>query len=134
MTEHLKKLCFIDMPFGEKLDAKTGINVDFNQVYEQGIKPGVEQAGLSCLRGDHENTGGIIHTAMFARLLMSEFVVADLTTSNPNVFYELGIRHAAKPTTTIPIYATFVQFFNHPRLYRLLVPYTLVQPYFSYRG
>ncbi len=106
MNERLKKLCFIDMPFGEKRDAKTGVSIDFNQVYEQGIKPGVIQAGLSCIRGDHENTGGIIHTAMFARLLMSEFVVADLTTANPNVFYELGIRHAAKPMTTIPIYAT----------------------------
>jgi hypothetical protein len=43
---------------------------------------------------------------MFARLLLSEFVVADLTTANANVFYELGVRHAAKPYTTIPIFAT----------------------------
>ena len=42
---------------------------------------------------------------MFARLLLAEFVVADLTLANPNVFYELGIRHAAKPFTTVPIYA-----------------------------
>ncbi|MCO5383871.1 MAG: DUF4071 domain-containing protein [Methanosarcina barkeri] len=42
---------------------------------------------------------------MFARLLLSEYVVADLTLSNPNVFYELGIRHAIKPFTTVPIYA-----------------------------
>ena len=51
-------------------------------------------------------TGGLIHTAMFARLLMSEFVIADMTTANPNVFYELGVRHTARPYTTVPIFAT----------------------------
>jgi hypothetical protein len=40
---------------------------------------------------------------MFARLLFAEYVVADLTLANPNVFY--GIRHAAKPYTTVPIFA-----------------------------
>ena len=57
------------------------------------------------LRGDEEQHGGIIHSAMFARLLLSEFVVADLTLANANVFYELGIRHTAKPFTTVPIFA-----------------------------
>jgi len=50
--------------------------------------------------------GRIIHAAMFARLLLSEFVIADMTTANPNVFYELGIRHSARPYTTIPLFAT----------------------------
>lgn len=101
-----KLVCFVDMPFGHKTDPKTGIEIDFDQIYETGIKPAVEAAGLECVRGDQERTGGIIHTAMFARLLLSEFVIADLTTANPNVFYELGVRHTAKPYTTIPIFAT----------------------------
>jgi hypothetical protein len=37
---------------------------------------------------------------MFERLLVCEFAVADLTTRNPNVLYELGIRHAGRPRTT----------------------------------
>jgi tetratricopeptide (TPR) repeat protein len=37
---------------------------------------------------------------------MAEFVVTDMTTANPNVFYELGVRHAARPYTTIALYAT----------------------------
>ena len=98
-------LCFVDMPFGQKPDLKSGVVVDFDQIYNKAIKPAIEECGLEALRGDEERTGGIIHGAMFARLLLAEFVVADLTLANPNVFYELGIRHAAKPFTTVPIYA-----------------------------
>ena len=98
--------CFVDMPFGIKKDPKTGIEIDFDGIYDKGIKPAVESVGLECVRGDNEHTGGIIHTAMFARLLLSEFVIADLTSANPNVFYELGVRHTAKPYTTISIFAT----------------------------
>jgi tetratricopeptide (TPR) repeat protein len=98
-------LCFVDMPFGQKPDLKSGVVIDFDQIYNEAIKPSIEACGLEALRGDEERTGGIIHGAMFARLLLAEFVVADLTLANPNVFYELGIRHAAKPFTTVPIYA-----------------------------
>jgi tetratricopeptide (TPR) repeat protein len=98
-------LCFVDMPFGQKPDLKSGVMVDFDQIYTEAIKPAIKQCGLEALRGDEERTGGIIHSAMFARLLLAEFVVADLTLANANVFYELGIRHAAKPFTTVPIFA-----------------------------
>jgi tetratricopeptide (TPR) repeat protein len=101
-----RRLCFVDMPFEKKTDPKTGIEIDFDQIYHTVIKPTAEESGLECIRGDEERTGGIIHRAMFARLLLCEFVIADLTTANPNVFYELGVRHAAKPYTTIPIFAT----------------------------
>lgn len=106
MTDQTRQLCFVDMPFGEKRDSKTGTRINFDQIYEKGIKPGIEKAGVNAIRADHERNGGIIHTAMFARLLLCEFVIADLTTANPNVFYELGVRHAAKPYTTIPIFAS----------------------------
>jgi tetratricopeptide (TPR) repeat protein len=98
-------LCFVDMPFGQKPDLKSGVVVDFDQIYNDAIKPAIEECGLEALRGDEERTGGIIHSAMFARLLLAEFVVADLTLANANVFYELGIRHAARPFTTVPIFA-----------------------------
>jgi tetratricopeptide (TPR) repeat protein len=104
-SNNYKAMCFVDMPFGKKTDLATGYEIDFDKIYELAIKPAIEKAGLEPLRGDEERTGGIIHTAMFARLLLSEYVVADLTLANPNVFYELGIRHAAKPFTTVPIYA-----------------------------
>jgi len=43
---------------------------------------------------------------MFERLLLCEYALADLTTANANVFYELGVRHTARPSTTLPIFAT----------------------------
>lgn len=100
-----KAMCFIDMPYGKKTDLATGHEIDFDNIYQTAIKPAIKEAGLEPIRGDEEQTGGIIHTAMFARLLLSEYVVADLTFASPNVFYELGIRHAAKPFTTVPIFA-----------------------------
>jgi tetratricopeptide (TPR) repeat protein len=101
-----RALCFVDMPFGQKSDLKSGVVVDFDQIYNDAIKPAIEDCKLEPIRGDEESTGGIIHRAMFARLLLADFVVADLTLANANVFYELGIRHAAKPFTTVPIFAS----------------------------
>src|SRR5829696_7486785 len=43
---------------------------------------------------------------MYERLLLCDFAVADLTTANPNVLYELGIRHAARPRTTLTAFAS----------------------------
>jgi hypothetical protein len=106
MSIAAKQVCFVDMPFGKKVDPKSGIEIDFDQIFHVGIEPAITAAGLVAIRGDREETGGIIHTAMFARLLLAEFVIADMTAANPNVFYELGVRHAAKPYTTIPIFAT----------------------------
>ena len=82
-------LCFVDMPFGQKPDLKSGVVVDFDQIYNEAIKPAIEASGLEALRGDEERTGGIIHGAMFARLLLAEFVVADFS-GNPGFMELLG--------------------------------------------
>jgi tetratricopeptide (TPR) repeat protein len=100
-----KPLCFVLMPFGVKKDPAGGPDIDFDAIYEKSIQPAVESAGMECLRADEERTGGIIHKPMFERLLLCDFALADLTTANPNVFYELGIRHAARPATTLAIFA-----------------------------
>lgn len=98
-------LCFVLMPFGSKPDPTGRPNIDFDRIYKDAIKLGVEDAGMFPLRADEEKLGGIIHKQMFERLLVYPFAVADLTTCNPNVMYELGIRHAARPRTTLTIYA-----------------------------
>ncbi|HEX8359908.1 MAG TPA: TRAFs-binding domain-containing protein [Longimicrobium sp.] len=99
-----KPLCFVLMPFGSKPDA-AGRMIEFDAVYAQLIAPAIHEAGLEPLRADEEMTGGIIHKPMFERLVLCEFAVVDLTSANANVFYELGVRHAARPHSTIPILA-----------------------------
>jgi hypothetical protein len=92
------------MPFGKK-PTSAGTLIDFDEVYRRMIAPAIADAGLSAIRADEELTGGIIHKPMFERLVLCEFAVADLTTGNANVFYELGVRHAARPHSTVPIFA-----------------------------
>ncbi|HEX3093221.1 MAG TPA: TRAFs-binding domain-containing protein [Candidatus Angelobacter sp.] len=98
-------LCFVLMPFGTKKDPTGGPDINFDSVYEKAIRPAIEDAGMDPIRADEELTGGIIQKPMFERLLLCEFALADLTTANPNVFYELGVRHAARPATTLAIFA-----------------------------
>jgi tetratricopeptide (TPR) repeat protein len=92
------------MPFGKKPNS-AGAMVDFDAVYRDLISPAVDAAGLEPLRADEEMTGGIIHKPMFERLILCEYAVADLTTANANVFYELGVRHAVRPSSTILTFA-----------------------------
>jgi uncharacterized protein DUF4071 len=99
-----KPLCFVLMPFGTKPDGSGGV-VDFDAVYRELIAPAIVDADLEALRADEEVTGGIIHKPMFERLILCEFAVADLTTANANVFYELGVRHAVRPWSTVLIFA-----------------------------
>lgn len=99
-----RPLCFVLMPFGRKSDPATGRTIDFDAVYEEALRPGIEDAGLEPIRADEERAGGVIHAAMFERLLLCDFAVADLTTANPNVLYELGVRHAVRPHTTLPVF------------------------------
>jgi hypothetical protein len=97
-------LCFVLMPFGKKPN-DSGSSIDFDAVYQDLIGPAIDEVDLEPLRADEEMTGGIIHKPMFERLILCEYAVADLTTANANVFYELGIRHAVRPWSTVLVFA-----------------------------
>ena len=86
----MKPFCFILMPFGTKTD-ENGKTVEFDEIYNKIIKPAVINANLKPIRADEEIIGGIIHKSMFERLMLCDYAIADLTTANANVFYELGI-------------------------------------------
>jgi len=117
-----RPLCFVLMPFGLKKDPSGGPDIDFDRIYQEAIRPGIEAAEMEPIRADEERTGGIIHQAMFERLLLCEFAIADLTTANANVFYELGVRHAARPATTITIFSSAPPFDVN---YLRAIPYKL---------
>lgn len=91
----MKPHAFVAMPFGSKPDHE-GKLVDFNRVYAELIKPALEDAGCEVFRADQEQRAGDIRTDMFQELLVADLVVADLTLDNPNVWYELGVRHALR--------------------------------------
>ena len=100
----MKPFCFVLMPFGKKSD-DSGRAIDFDQIYNSIIGPGIQQADLEPIRADEEVVGGFIHKPMFERLMLCDYAVADLTTANPNVFYELGIRHGIRPHSTVLLFA-----------------------------
>ncbi|HYC30172.1 MAG TPA: TRAFs-binding domain-containing protein, partial [Chitinophagaceae bacterium] len=104
-----KPVCFIIMSYGKKTYTPKGSTVskemDYEVIYKELIEPAVKDADMEPVRADKEAVGGIIHKPMFERILLSEYVLADLTGLNANVFYELGIRHAYRPYTTVNIYA-----------------------------
>jgi tetratricopeptide (TPR) repeat protein len=83
------------MPFGVKSGAD-GQPIDFNRIYTELIAPALAAAGLDAFRADGEVRAGDIRTDMFQELLVADLVVADLTIDNPNVWYELGVRHALR--------------------------------------
>ncbi len=91
----MKPHAFVAMPFGIKTD-RQGNEIDFDRVYAELIKPALEGAGLDPFRADKEVQPGDIRTDMFQELLLADLVVADVTLDNPNVWYELGVRHALR--------------------------------------
>jgi hypothetical protein len=96
-----KKLVFVAMPFGKKRDPQMTYEIDFDAIYQDGIRPAVDPERFEVVRADEERGGDIIHKLMFERLLLAEIAIVDVTLENANVFYELGVRHAALPRSTI---------------------------------
>ncbi|HEX2459058.1 MAG TPA: hypothetical protein VHJ58_02830, partial [Vicinamibacterales bacterium] len=98
MTE--KKTCFVVQGFGEKTDLATGRALNLDASYEV-IKEAVEAAGLRCIRADEIVHSGTIDGPMYDALFRADLVVADLSTSNLNAAYELGVRYGMRPRATI---------------------------------
>lgn len=102
MSEAKKLECFVIMPFGKK-ELFDGHSCNFETIYGSIIAPAVHAAGMIPLRADDGSSSNIIHSEMFRKLRDKPIVLADLSTANPNVFYELGVRHVMSSRGTVLI-------------------------------
>lgn len=98
-----EKTCFVIMGYGVKTDYSTGRELNLDKTYKNIIKPAAEKSGLKCIRADEVKHAGTIDVPMYNLLIKADVVIADLSTNNSNAFYELGVRHALRPKTTIAI-------------------------------
>lgn len=97
-----KDECFIVMPFGNKpFPDASGHSYDFDKVYRVVIQRAVREAGMMPIRADERLTSALIHTEMFLDLRDRSVVLVDLSLDNPNVFYELGVRHVMSSSGTV---------------------------------
>ncbi len=88
----MKKNCFVMMPFGDK----------FNGIWKNVIKPSVEECGDICVRSDNIFNAGVIINDIIKCIRSADYLIAELTNKNPNVYYELGFAHASnKPVILI---------------------------------
>lgn len=95
------KVCFVIMGFGKKTDFESGRTLDLDATYESIIQPAVAAQNMRCIRADEIVHSGIIDTEMYEMLLRADLVIADISTGNVNAVYELGVRHALRPNSTI---------------------------------
>ena len=97
-----KKICFVVMGFGKKMDYRNSKEVDLDIIYKKIIKDLFDSlTEYELIRADEISGSDLIDVSMYSLLLKADLVIADITTMNENAIYELGVRHALKPFSTI---------------------------------
>ncbi|ELV8552758.1 hypothetical protein QNE49_000378 [Vibrio fluvialis] len=98
------KSCFVVMAIGEQeIGGQKLTYGDLRSKYDDLIKEAIQKArpNLDVTRADDVSLPGTITTDIITRIMHSDYVIADVTYPNPNVFYELGLRHACRAGTII---------------------------------
>ena len=95
----MKPICFMIMPYGKKpTQAEAGqavTTIDFNALWDDAYTPMIKELGYKPIRAD-QDVGALIITQMIERLYFADLVLAEMTIPNGNVYYEVGVRHAAR--------------------------------------
>ena len=86
-----QKICFVIMPISDVAGYEAG---HFGRVYEHLLRPAIVEAGFLPVRADDEVKTDYIAVEIVKRIIESEMVLCDFSSRNPNVMYELGLRHA----------------------------------------
>lgn len=91
--------CFVIMPISDREGYAEG---HFDRVYDYIIKPACQSAGFTPVRADDIQTTNFIVLDVIKNIIECEMAICDLSSWNPNVLYELGLRQAFdKPVTLI---------------------------------
>ncbi|MFK7743670.1 MAG: TRAFs-binding domain-containing protein [Roseobacter sp.] len=110
--DELRPVCFIAMPFRTKrvVGARDPApsEVDFDALWDKVYRPAITAAGYTAVRADFD-TGSVIIKDMVERLAYADLVLADVSLPNGNVYYEVGLRHAARDTGCILFAADWSQ-------------------------
>jgi len=91
-----KRRIFAAMPFAKEFDDR----------FHYGIQRAAEAAGFLCERADLTSFVGDVLDWVRERITTSSFVVADLTTANPNVYLEVGYAWGCKVPTVLLVSET----------------------------
>ncbi|MBT2558756.1 hypothetical protein J7E24_13240 [Hymenobacter sp. ISL-91] len=92
------------MAISEQIVGETVISSDdLKSTYEDVIKVALLSArpSLEIVRADEVAIPGSITTDILSHIMYDEYVIVDITHPNPNVYYELGVRHCCKPGTIL---------------------------------
>lgn len=97
-TETTNKTCFVIMPIADTVGYEHG---HFMRVYRHLIKPACERAGFTPIRADDVSSSNMIVVDILKKIVESDIAICDLSSRNPNVLYELGLRQAFNKKTII---------------------------------
>ena len=86
-----KEQCFVIMPISDPEGYESG---HFKYVYDDIFKPAIEEAGFEPKRADDDGSSSMIQVNIIKDIIESPMAICDLSTRNPNVLFELGIRQA----------------------------------------
>jgi hypothetical protein len=90
------KVCFYITPIGEESSEE---RKHTDMLLKHLLQPVAEEFGLTVVRADKIERSGLISQQVFEHVVRARLCVADLSFSNPNAFYELGVRHVSlRPT------------------------------------
>ncbi|WP_412776036.1 nucleoside 2-deoxyribosyltransferase [Thalassospira lucentensis] len=91
MITSLKPFAFVLMPFDD----------GFNDIYKLGIKQTAEEKGVIAERVDEQHFSETILERVYRQIENCDFVIAEMSGQNPNVFYEVGYAHAKNKLCTL---------------------------------
>lgn len=96
--EKEEKRCFVIMPIADTPDYDSG---HFNTVYKHLILPACRKAGFIPIRADEVNSSNMIMLDILKNIVQCDLAICDLSSRNPNVMYELGLRQAFNKKTVL---------------------------------